>query len=176
MLITDEELLKNWGRSPDESFKSVYERYAGVLLRFVFRFTANQEQAEEILQDVFTELLGAVADQREGLQLKAWLFTVAKNKSLNFERKKKREVLSEDLVQKAIDPLPLELRISDSQISRRLLDFHSRLPKDLAHTWTLRKQGMDYQEIAEHLKIPLGTVKSRFSRLVDFFKKEFKVE
>lgn len=68
--MSDEELLEIWQQNSEEGFRLVYERYADVLLRFVFRFTGNQEQAEEILQDLFTELLKVRMDSRD-FQLKA---------------------------------------------------------------------------------------------------------
>jgi len=167
--------MQNWTKDPHEGFRLIYERYASVLLRFVYRFTGNQEQAEEILQDIFTEVLKAHFDSKD-FNIKSWLFTVAKNKSLNFERKKKREVSSDKIVQEAVDPSVMEEQIATSQIFGRMAQIQSQLPKDLAQTWNLRRQGLDYQEIASHLNIPLGTVKSRFSRLVEHFKKEFKLE
>jgi RNA polymerase sigma factor (sigma-70 family) len=175
MFKTDEEILKSWKKKPEEGFRLLYDRYAGSLLRFVYRFTGNQEQAEEILQDVFTEVLKADFESAD-FNLKGWLFTVAKNKSLNFERKKKREVASDKSVQEAVDPHSAEEQISTNQIFDRIHLFQSGLPKDLAQTWDLRKQGLDYKEIASELNIPIGTVKSRFSRLVEYFKKEFKLE
>lgn len=175
MLLSDEDILKTWTRDPQEGFRLIYERYSGVLLRFVFRFTGNQEQAEEILQDLFTEVLKADFSSPH-FQLKAWLFTVAKNKSLNFERKKKREVASDKMIHAAVDPQGLEEQVANTQIFARMDRFEEVLPSDLARTWELRRQGLDYQEIALQLNIPLGTVKSRFSRIVDYFKKEFRLE
>ncbi|MGZ3634179.1 MAG: RNA polymerase sigma factor, partial [Parachlamydiaceae bacterium] len=139
------------------------------------RFTGNQEQAEEILQDIFTEVLKSKFESVD-FNIKAWLFTIAKNKSLNFERKKKRELPSDKTIQDAVDPQSVEEQIADNQIFERIHFFQSQLPKELAQTWDLRKQGFDYKEIASELNIPIGTVKSRFSRLVDYFKKEFKLE
>jgi len=169
---TDEELLKHWDQDPDQSFQILYDRYSGVLLRFVYRFTGNQEQAEEILQDVFTEAFTAISNRRANLNLKAWLFTVAKNKSLNFEKKKKREILSEEIIASAPDDFEIEEQVSDAQLSRKLEECQNNLPKDLLNTWSLRKQGLDYQEIADRLDIPLGTVKSRFSRTTQSLEKQ----
>ncbi|HEX7675005.1 MAG TPA: sigma-70 family RNA polymerase sigma factor [Bdellovibrio sp.] len=175
MFKSDEEIIKIWKKDPHEGFRLIYDRYAGSLLRFVYRFTGNQEQAEEILQDVFTEVLKSNFETAN-FNIKAWLFTIAKNKSLNFERKKKREIPSDQLIQDAVDLQSTEETIATHQIYERIHSIQSQLPKDLAQTWHLRKQGLDYKEIASELSIPIGTVKSRFSRIADFFKKELKIE
>ena len=57
MIESDDEILKTWRRDPDAGFRLLYQRYAGSLLRYVYRFMGNQEQAEEILHDVFTQIL-----------------------------------------------------------------------------------------------------------------------
>lgn len=175
--ISDEELVLKWGDDPDASFKLAYGRYSGLLLRYIFRFTGNQEQAEEIIHEVFFELIKTMNSRgARDLSLKAWLLTVARNKSLNFERKKRHEIQSESLVQAAVDPVDLEERISSEQITHLISHVQTLIPQDLAQTWDLRKQGLDYQQIATELNIPIGTVKSRFHRLVGFFKKELKIE
>ena len=156
-----------------QHFQAIYDRYSGPLLRFVYRFTGNQEQAEEILQDVFTEFLRADLFTKDEAEQKAWLFTVAKNKSLNFERKKKWETASDKAIASSVDSHHLEAVVEHRQLLRRLSEVQKNLPEDLATTWKLRQQGMDYQEIAQALEIPVGTVKSRFNRLVEYLKKEF---
>lgn len=175
MLDSDRELLLLWRKDRSAGFRRIYDRYASVLLRYVYRFTGNQEHAEEILQDLFTEVLKAEFESAD-FHLKAWLFTIAKNKSLNFERRRRHEVLSEAPLQEAVATQNLEEDFYDQQIFERFQTLQSDLPDDLARTWELRRQGLDYQQISEHLRIPLGTVKSRFSRLVDYFRKEFKLE
>ncbi len=176
MLKKDHSLAKDWAQDPREHFKTLYESYSGLLMRFVYRFTSNREQAEEILHEVFSELLSALPQMTQEDDLKAWLFSVAKNKSINFEKRKSRQIVSDEITSAAVGSSDIEYEVSESQLHGQLQVYQSRLPNDLAQTWSLRRQGLSYQEISENLGIPLGTVKSRFSRLVEHFKKEFKVE
>ena len=169
---SDLELLQDLDRNRERAFRALYVRYASVLLRFVYRFCPNQEQAEEIIHDIFLELLKEPRPSFSDGGLKPWLFTVAKNKSLNHKRKHSREVLSDEGVAMAIDPKNLEESIGTEQILKQILSSESALPKDLQETWGLRRQGLDYQQIADQLKIPLGTVKSRFNRLTSYFREE----
>jgi RNA polymerase sigma-70 factor (ECF subfamily) len=69
----------------EAAFRTLYERYSNSLFRFIYRFTLNRQVAEEILHDIFIQLLNDNYNQSEG-NLKGWLFTVAKNKSLNHKK------------------------------------------------------------------------------------------
>jgi RNA polymerase sigma-70 factor (ECF subfamily) len=171
--ISDEQLIKNLSANPELGFRQLYDRYSGPLMRFLYRFTASQQVAEEILHDLFTEILKGSFEDRGQESLKNWLFTVAKNKGLNHKRRDRRQVLSEETVERAASEENLEMNFSQSQLLQQLAKHEAQLPPDLAATWKLRREGLDYEEIAAKLSIPLGTVKSRFHRLVLHLKEEF---
>jgi len=157
----------------DESeFRAHYERYSGPLFRFIYRFTNNQEAAEEILHDIFIKLLAG--DFREGpdCSLKAWLYTLAKNRCINVLKKQSHEVKNAHAVDAAAADFDLEEQTFNKNAFAQLRLAEKTLPADLQATWELRKQGLDYQEISQALSVPVGTVKSRFSRLVDYLRKE----
>jgi RNA polymerase sigma-70 factor (ECF subfamily) len=168
---SDAELEEVFVRQPEGHFQAVYDRYSGPLFRFLYRFTGNNQTSEEILQDIFLELLAGKFKSVESGTLKSWLFTVAKNRGLNHRKKSLRDI------QVDLDELSSTSNLEEQVIADSLLFRLSRaeelLPVELKETWTLRKRGLDYQEIAESLSIPVGTVKSRFSRLVDYLRKEF---
>jgi RNA polymerase sigma factor (sigma-70 family) len=166
----DLQLEAQFIKNPGSAFESVYLRYSGPLFRYIYRFTADQSAAEEIIHDVFLQLLNNKFKAQESGTLKSWLYTVAKNHSLNYKQKKSKFV-EKNLTQLA-DYNDLEEQTIQNDLSDKLMILERTLPQDLQQTWNLRKQGCDYQEIAEHLSIPIGTVKSRFSRLVDFLRKE----
>lgn len=168
----DDEILRDLRTDPEAAFRRLYDRYAGPLLRFLFRFTGSQEAAEELLHDLFIELLkGSFQDRGDGL--KNWLFTVARNKGLNHRRRARREIPSED-ADAGADPSDLEEGTISAQLLRRLAFHEKALPEDLAVTWRLRREGLDYEQIAARLGIPIGTVKSRFHRLVRHLQEEFR--
>lgn len=154
------------------AFRSLYDRYSSSLFRFIYRFTSNQQVAEEILHDIFIQLLSDKYNPSEG-NLKSWLFTVAKNKGLNHARKASFETAEEAPIASAVADSDFEQTFIVSDLLKNLSLVENTLPTDLRQTWNLRKQGLDYQQISQALSIPVGTVKSRFSRLVDHLKKEF---
>ena len=136
---------------------SVYSRFGEPLYRFIFRFTGNREAAEEILHDTFIQLVDGKFSGNEN-EVKNWLYTVARNKALNHLKRQR---------------VPVAIVFEPNERLLQLQAAEGALPEDLKQTWELRKDGLDYQEIAETLSIPVGTVKSRFFRLVKFMKKEF---
>jgi RNA polymerase sigma factor (sigma-70 family) len=172
--MSDEQLERSWETHPEAALRAVYDRYSSPLLRFLYRFTRSSEVSEEILQDVFVELLAGKYRPSDGGSLKAWLFTVAKNRGLNYSNRAARTVNWGTHDFRA--PQDLEQNAVDQQRLQNLSAAEQTLSVDLRETWALRKQGLDYQQIADKLAIPVGTVKSRFSRLVQSLKKEFQNE
>jgi RNA polymerase sigma factor (sigma-70 family) len=163
--------LKNDNKK-EAAFRSLYDRYSSPLFRFIYRFTLNQQVAEEILHDIFLQLLNDKYNASEG-NLKGWLFTVAKNKSLNHAKKSSFEVSQDLAIENAASESDLEQSLITQNLFKNLSLVENNLPEELKQTWNLRKQGLDYQQISQALSIPVGTVKSRFSRLVGHLKKEF---
>jgi|GEM_PF-3197601 len=170
--LSDEELFNKFKTNPHGELHKVYQRYSGPLFRLVYRFTGNREGTEEILHDVFTELLAGKFQNQVHATLKDWLFTVAKNKSLNAKKKRTREILDNDQIAATVDFKDLESDTIQQNLQTVLVAAEKTLPNELLETWSLRKQGFDHQTIGEKLDIPIGTVKSRFHRIVELLRKE----
>jgi len=173
--FSDEELYSRLSSlGGEKAFQDLYERYANPLFRFIYRFTGNRESAEEILQDLFSLLLDGSFEPKETGSLKSWLYTVAKNKSLNHLKKKSKEELNDEALKRTPSEDRLEEKVIHEGLLARINILEKHLPQDLNETWRLRKAGYEYSQIAKELSIPVGTVKSRFFRLVEYFRKELK--
>ncbi len=155
----------------EKAFAVIYQRYADPLFRYVYRFVPSSEGAEDILHDVFLELLAGKYQAHAGGTLKSWLYTVAKNKSLNASKKAGRDVLGD--IENIQSAHCLEEQTIDRNLHQHLAKAEDLLPQDLKKTWQLKKQGLDHRAISLSLDIPLGTVKSRFHRIVEILRKEF---
>ena len=127
---SDEQLIARLKSEPEKVIRILYDRHSSALLRFIFRFSANQQTAEEILHDVFLELLSGNLVECSPGAVKSWLFTVAKNKSLNSLRRLKLDV-SESNTDELADPMDLEARTDLGFSLARLKDAENFLPKDL---------------------------------------------
>ncbi len=176
MSNNDEELYSQLTVNPEKAFRAIYERYSSPLFRYIYRFTANSEAAEEILHDIFLQLLGGKYTQTSNASLKSWLYTLAKNKSINQLKKNSFEIKSTVIVDNTVSDFDLAAFTINKNLLQKLTFTEGKLPIDLKQTWELKKQGLDHQQIATKLSIPVGTVKSRFFRLVEHLRKEFENE
>jgi RNA polymerase sigma factor (sigma-70 family) len=169
----DEELVTLLKKDPEKGFSAIYGRYASTLDRLICRFTSDQQSAEEILHDVFMELWKNEFSETSADGLKNWLFTLAKNKSLNHFRRSKKQEPFADLQASTDSPLS---RLEHKEFARHFQKAQDKMPKEFKDVWSLRQTGMEHRRIAEELGIPLGTVKSRFHRMIEFLKESLQNE
>lgn len=180
---TDEALLKAHLDGRDGAFRELLERYRVELHRFLTMFMGSASAADDVFQDTWVQvhLSGSTFDQER--TFKPWLFTVAANKARDHLRRRKRH---------AMTSIDAPMRGTDGQVA--LADTISRndeSPSDPmgshdeaqmvktvvdglpAHLREILLLGyfhkMPYQQIAESLGIPLGTVKSRLHAAVAAF-------
>jgi len=146
--------------------------YGGAL-----RLTRNQQDAEDLLQDTFARAFSAFHQYRDGTNLKAWLFRILQNTYINTYRKKQRQPLqsSTDEVEdwqmhQAESHTSTGLRSAEAEALDRLPDSDVKealqaIPDDFRDAVYLADvEGFSYQEIADIMGTPIGTVMSRLHR------------
>lgn len=148
----------------------LYEKHRTHLLRFVQRYLGNQSDAEDVVQNTFVEALRC-ADQFSGLSKPStWLFGIALNLARNQVRRNcadryedTDEGYLEQIVDAHADPaLQCELRQIAALVDRLL----GEQPEAIRSTFEAVLDGeMSYEEAARELDIPIGTVRSRVSRV-----------
>ena len=131
------------------------------MVSLAYRFTGNRDDALDVMQDTFVYLLGKFPDFELTASLKTFLYPAVKHLSLQRRRKAGREVPDDGAL--ATVPAP-----TDSGTGRDDLAHVVRsLPPEQAEVLLLRfVDDLSYQEIAEALSVPLGTVKSRLHKAV----------
>lgn len=170
---SDEALHERLLRGDLAAFDQLYARHATVLHAYVRRHLADAHEAEDVLHEAFLALLR----QREGAQaaanLRAWLFTVARNLCLNRLRSLRRGARAlESAAPLEPEPLEPERLFEARQSAERLERAVAKLPPGLAELYALRAGGLSYEELAVALAIPVGTVKSRLHDLVGRLRQE----
>ena len=157
----------------DEAMMQVrvlYEEHGGALLRYLRGLTGRAETAEDLLQDTFVQAMRGLDRVGEARSPRAWLFAIARHLGLNALRRRRPTVpLSESLVAApAVDADPRQ-----EQVKRAIAD----LPGIQREALSLRlAHELSYEEIAEVLGIPVGTVRSRLHHAVRKLREQLRKE
>lgn len=88
-MLSDEEIVQGIKACDETSFDLLFERYSKCLLRHIYKITLNLEISEEILNEVFLTVVKKI-DSFKGGNLKAWIYRIATNESIDYLRKRKR--------------------------------------------------------------------------------------
>ena len=162
---TDDELLAiRCQLGEPAGFDDLIARWHGPLWAFVRRFTGDDDAAREILQDVWLRVIRGIARLRDGSKLRAWLFGIARRTLMDRLRDQYARSRAVD-VDVDIGEIPTEPpadEIDDLDALERALERLPLLEREAVTLFYL--QELSLNEIAEALKLPVGTVKSRLFR------------
>ncbi len=132
---------------------------------FAYSLTANQDDANDLLQDTYLKALTYREKFVKDDNLKAWMFTIMKNTFINNYR---RNVKANTIIDGTKDlyylNLPRDAGFADPVSSANTRDIEqaiASLDDDYKIPFTMHLKGFKYKEIAEKLDISIGTVKSR---------------
>lgn len=171
--LTDMQILSEVSEGNVDAYGKIVSRYSGRLYNFTCRFVGDRETAEDIVQETFLRAFRKRTEYRAIANFSTWLFTIAGNLAKSELRRRKRWRLFSldrdeesdtglDLPDESLRPDKVaESSLADVQIQ----DAIQALPDNYRQVILLRDvQGMSYQEIAEIVDCPVGTVKSRVNR------------
>ncbi len=171
---SDERLFERMRGGEMAAFEALYTRWERRLYGFIRAYLDDAAEAEDVFHETFMTVLRAPADFSRG-SFKAWVHQVARNAALNRLRSRRRGESARErhavelpTVAPAAAPAALEARETQQALAAAV----ARLPKSLGEVYRLRASGLSYEEMAEVLAVPLGTVKSRMHQLVGALKKE----
>jgi RNA polymerase sigma-70 factor (ECF subfamily) len=164
MLGTDEAVLVAGFAAGDEhAVRAVYERYAGPILTVAMATLGKRELADEAVQLTMLKAWRAAASFDPTRPLAPWLYAIARRVAVDIWRREQRaaepvEVGDDDVV---TIPLSFERTWEAWEVRQAIatLPQEEREVVRLAHL-----VGLSHREVAEHLEVPLGTVKSRSAR------------
>jgi RNA polymerase sigma-70 factor (ECF subfamily) len=160
-----------------DALDALYDRYERHLFGFIVGQLGDRQEAEDVLHDAF---LAVLRERQMGRRVptcfRAWIYQVARNLCLKRVRARTRAALA---VQAAAEVAARSTEQPEGAFALRqsneaLRQAVARLPESLAELFRLRAGGLSYEELAEVLKIPVGTVKSRMHELVSRLRVEVK--
>ncbi|NLF24040.1 MAG: sigma-70 family RNA polymerase sigma factor [Deltaproteobacteria bacterium] len=174
--VPDTTLVKRFSKGSIAAFEEIVSRYESKVYNLALRFTRNQEDAEEVLQDVFTTIYKKVDSFQGKSAFSSWLYRIVVNAAFMKLRKRKQQqtVSIEDLSpmvrQTFLDQeSSFSLRSDTLSMNRELRDtlqgaIH-RLPAQYRAVFVLRDvDGLSNQEVSEILQLSIPAVKSRLHR------------
>lgn len=178
---TDQELLEAYHNGDEQAFAHLVERYLGPLFRFLVRMVGDRGIAEDLVQEVFVKAWKRMSSFDMTKSFKTWIFTIAKHTAIDYLRKQKRTwpfVFSFDeggdgdersMMETVADPRPLVSVLLEDKERAASLDMALAALSDEGRTVVLLHDGEDmtFQEIADMLKKPMNTVKSRYRRSLE---------
>lgn len=143
-----------------DGLKKVYESYLGYIYTIIYGILGNKENAEDVTSDFFIRLWNSASSYQNGNAHRAWLATIARNMALDFIRKHRREVPMEEEVQERDETQNVEKAVIGELTVMEALEQLKENERSIVNMKVLGE--MTFQEIAEALSIPLGTVTWRY--------------
>ena len=133
----------------------LYHLHGPAILRYLYRLI-GPKTAEDILQDTFVQAMSHLDRLETAAYPKAWLMTVARNLAINTLRRQNKGVVEMDWSQ------PVQSKPTEDERLERMRQMIMKLPEDMRETLYLRwYDQLSYEQIAEVMRIPVGTVRSR---------------
>ena len=170
LAAADDALIERCLQRDNAAWEEIVSRFRRRVFHIAYKFTGRHAEAEDLTQEIFLKLFKSLDKFHRDADFSTWLSSVARNYCIDHYRasKREKEVVVEDLV--AFDLAPSSFgnpyRALEDQDRRSLLRRGlDQLPEKLRQAVVLRDlQGLSYQEMADQLKLPEGTVKSRINR------------
>jgi RNA polymerase sigma-70 factor (ECF subfamily) len=184
---SDESLLAQFLQGKRDPFEVLVKRYELPLLNFIYRYTQDREESEDIFQETFVRVAKRAKTFNPEMTFKTWLYTIALN--LCRTRAKKRLSMpflaSEHIGADEDDRVSLESSaapeslpetlLSDRELAGKIAEaVNSLSPKHREVFILYQYQNFSYEDIAHLLGRPLGTIKSQMHYAVAYLKDKLK--
>lgn len=160
----EEQMIRDVLDGKMNSFRGIIERYQRPVLRMIFNLIHDHHAAEDITQDVFVAVFKKLSTfDPMRCRLSTWIFTIARNKSINHLRKNRKtfSIASQDFVSSAE---PSE-QIHKEEFFQQMDNALRQLPKNQKRAFVLAEfEKLPYDQIAQVECTSIGTIRSRIHR------------
>ena len=181
-MAEDNETIQKILQGDIELFRLLVERYQKPVIRMVRNLTSDATSCEDIAQDVFFAAYRKLSSFDGSSRFSTWLFTIARNKSLNAMKKKKTPAFHE--LPEKIDRQEPSAALVEKELFAELENNLARLPGKLKRAFVLAEmEELSYEDITQIEGAGAGTIRVRISRAKEklravfetFFEKERKL-
>ena len=183
--LEDDVLVKKAIGGNEKAYKKLVDKYERALYFHILKMIKDKEQVEDLVQETFVKAFDNLNTYSTNYAFSTWLYRIATNHTIDYLRKKKLKTLSIDEPMKTKDgememQLPDESAGTDRNIIRKqrqkiVQNAIDNLPEKYRKVIQLRHmEEKSYNEIADILDLPLGTVKAHIFRAREMLYKALK--
>ena len=159
------EVIKKAADGDIRSFEIIFREHFSFVSRVVLRVVNDSHEAEEVAQEVFMSVYRYLKNFRFDSSFKTWLYRISINCAVNYAKKKNRKRRQEVAWPENMDAAASVTREGESELEQDVFSLLDVLSPEYRTCLILRGvEGLSYQEIADVLKIPINTVRSRLKR------------
>lgn len=182
--LSDEDLMARVAEDDERAFTELVRRFQGRVTNLISRVLNDRNGSDDLTQEVFVRVHVHRRNYRRGSKFSTWLFTIAANLAKNEIRRRVRrrnwfsldalqEVLHDSVIQLADPTEGREAGLEREQLQGEVGRAIATVPEKYRLSLVLRDiEGLSYEEIAEVLGVPGGTVRSRINRARSMLKRK----
>lgn len=184
-MVTDQELVKRVQAGDKKAFDVLVRKYQHKLVKLITRYVHDPVEALDVAQEAFIKAFRALPNFRGESSFYTWLYRIGINTAKNHLVAQGRRPPESDIDAQDAEQYEFESRLKDQdtpegiverdEVERTIFDAIDALPEDLRTAITLREiDGLSYEEIAQTMDCPVGTVRSRIFRARDAIDKRLR--
>ena len=174
----DQALVERVQKGDQGAFDLLVRKYQQKIIAVISRYISDWSECQDVAQEAFIRAYRAMANFRGDSQFYTWMYKIAINTAKNYLVSQGRRPPTDDIgIDDAVlldggarlkDRATPERELLRQEIEQTVFDTVESLPEDLKAAITLREvDGLSYEEIAEKMNCPIGTVRSRIFRARD---------
>lgn len=181
----DQELVVRVQKGDKSAFDLLVRKYQHKIGKLVSRYVSDRAEVEDVSQEAFIKAYRAIGGFRGESAFYTWLYRIAINTAKNYLVSQGRRVPSSDIDSEEAELVAEGANLREiatpessaltTEIAQTVVAAMNALPEDLRTAITLREiEGLSYEEIANVMDCPIGTVRSRIFRAREAIDKELK--
>jgi RNA polymerase sigma-70 factor, ECF subfamily len=176
------QLISQLKKGDTDAAGALMALHGEALMRYLYSIMGTREAAEDVFQDSWVKVMEKISLFDSNVSCRPWLFRVARNAAYDSLRRKKRwwsldtgpSLEDGDRPMEIPDPKDFGRQVVAQETVKRLLESLTPACREVLHLRFFEDQS--YEEIAELCHLPLGTVKSRLKRGLDYLAGNMKEE
>lgn len=172
---SDQALVERVQRGDKSAFDILVRKYQHKVIKLISRYIKDHDEVHDVSQEAFIKAYRALPNFRGESAFYTWMYRIAINTAKNFLVAKGRRPPNDDIEAQDAEQFDGESALKEyatpdqllqrDEVQKAVFDAIDELPEDLRTAITLREiEGLSYEEIADAMSCPVGTVRSRIFR------------